>query len=296
MTNETANMTSSGMTPSRFLLDFDAVPTAFLNEVYPAIAQAVSMPVYYAVVLYVALYGIKIYSGKASLTPLDIFQKVLTIFLVFMCLNWYSLPNAIYTVLLDVMESTRNVIVGGVNTDNFLDAIWNQCSQLAKALMSVGLGSIFIGLMGLLIYLMMSFVTMIAMMNIVASKMMLAIAMVLLPLLVACLLWANTRQFFMNWVSKMLNAVLMYILTFTMLKFGFQFANGYLQQATLAGDGIDLAAITFSQIVFLVPVFGVLAMFLLKVKEWSASLSGGVAVQGLSAVTNFARSFLKFKR
>ena len=138
-------------------------------------------------------------------------------------------------------------------------------------------------ILGILIYGVTEVFLILASVYIVISKIMLAVVFLLLPLVAACIFWSATRQWFMNWASMVLNAVFIYVLTFAVLKFGFQFADTYFQKAQ-GLTGLDAASLTFSQIAFIIPTFGVLFLFLLPVKSWAASMSGGAVVQSLSLI------------
>ena len=99
--------------------------------------------------------------------------------------------------------------------------------------------------------------------------------MALCPLFLGFVMFRETRQWFMNWVSKMLTFCFLYILVIAIVRFGF----------LAFGDAIDEAGkvartnglLNSGQVSQLVIVEGVLILFMVSVRSWAAALAGGVS-------------------
>lgn len=276
-------MSDATFTPSAFIASFEMIPEAFLQNTYPAVANALSMPVYLLAVMYVAWYGYSVYDGRAASSAKDLLARLLTVTLVLGTLSWGGFASQLYHMAIELMNGICGTIISGQPVSSTLDGVMAQCNKITNAMLSAGLSNIGIVILGILIYGVTEVFLILASVYIVISKIMLAVVFLLLPLVAACIFWSATRQWFMNWASMVLNAVFIYVLTFAVLKFGFQFADTYFQKAQ-GLTGLDAASLTFSQIAFIIPTFGVLFLFLLPVKSWAASMSGGAVVQSLSLI------------
>ncbi|MGU7843611.1 type IV secretion system protein [Burkholderia sp. AW33-5] len=276
-------MSDAAFTPSAFIASFEMIPESFLQDTYPAVANALSMPVYFLAVIYLALYGYAVYDGRTAFSGKDCLARLLTVTLVLGTLSWGGFAGQLYHMAIELMNGIGGTIISGKPVSSTLDGVMLQCGKIVNAMLNAGLSNIGIVLLGILVYGVTEVFLILASVYIVISKIMLAVVFVLLPLVVAGVFWSATRQWFMNWASMVLNAVFIYILTFAVLKFGFQFADTYFQKAQ-GLTGLDAASLTFSQIAFIIPTFGVLFLFLLQVKSWAAALSGGAVVQSLSLI------------
>ncbi|MEX3614672.1 MAG: type IV secretion system protein, partial [Burkholderia gladioli] len=104
-----------------------------------------------------------------------------------------------------------------------------------------------------------------------------AITMVLCPLFVGFLMFPETRQWFMNWVSKMLTFCFMYILVIAIVRFGFLAFGDAIDTAGQAAQATSPDLVTSEQTAQLVIVEGVLILFMLGVRGWASALSGGAS-------------------
>ncbi|MEW4339646.1 type IV secretion system protein [Chromobacterium vaccinii] len=271
-------------TVSSFMGSFEAIPQNFLNQVFPALAGAVSTPVYYSAVLYIALYGYSVYAGYGSFTMKDFLAKAATVIMVFATLNWGGFAGQMYKAAVGIMNGAAGVIISGQQVNSTLDGVWMQMHRIFSNIMATASWyNIGIILFGFLIYGVTEVLMVIAVVNMVMAKIYLAIAFSLLPLFVSFAFWPMTRQWFMNCISAILNAILIYVITFALLKFGFAYADGYFQQAASASPGESMQ-LTLQELIWVVPVFGTLILLLLQVKGWAASLSGAGAVEGVGAI------------
>lgn len=69
-------MSDATFTPSAFIASFEMIPEAFLQNTYPAVANALSMPVYLLAVMYVAWYGYSVYDGRAASSAKDLLAQI----------------------------------------------------------------------------------------------------------------------------------------------------------------------------------------------------------------------------
>jgi len=266
----------------------DTLTHAFLTETYPAIAHAVEWPIYWLLVIYWCLLGYKVYAGHAPMDGKSLLAKTFMTVMVFSTLNWGGLGSQIYYAFTNVMESTAATIMAGKPTGTMLDALWNNVGQISAKLQEVNSYQIGVILLGYFMFAMNCWLFVLALAYMMVAKFGLAIAMVLLPLFIGFLVFEQTRQWFVNWVSKMLNFTLIYILVIAIVRFGFIAFASTLADAAKATT-LTAQAMTIPLIAELYILEGVLILFLLQVKGWAAQLSGGATVQGLSALSTAAR-------
>jgi type IV secretion system protein VirB6 len=88
-------------------------------------------------------------------------------------------------------------------------------------------------------------------------------------------MFPETRQWFMNWVSKMLTFCFMYILVISIVRFGFLAFGDAIDTAGKVAQSDGLA--TSKQTAQLVLVEGVLILFVLGVRGWASQLAGGAS-------------------
>lgn len=253
----------------------DGVTDAFLSQTYPAIAQAIAEPLYFAAVIYWALLGYKIYAGHAALQWKDILAKSIMTVAIFGTLSWSGLAHVVYQAFVSFMEGAAATVMAGRPTAQMLDALWSNVDTVSRTLRFSGIYEIALMLDGLVLFIVNCALFVIALMYMTIAKFGLAITMVLCPLFLGFLMFPETRQWFMNWISSMLTFCFMYILVIAIVRFGF----------LAFGDAIDTAGELAStngsasdgQTAQLLIVEGVLILFMLSVRNWAAALSSGAA-------------------
>lgn len=253
----------------------DGVTHSFLSQTYPAIAGAIAQPVYFAAVLYWALFGYKVYAGYAPVQWKDILAKCVMTVAVFGTLHWGGLAQLIYNAFVSFMEGAAATVMAGKPTAQMLDALWSNADAVSKRLRSVDFYQIAMILDGLVLFILNCILFVLALVYMTIAKFGLAITMVLCPLFIGFLMFPETRQWFMNWVSKMLTFCFMYILVIAIVRFGFLAFGDAIEAAGKLAQTKGLA--TSEQTAQLIIVEGVLILFMLSVRSWASALSGGAA-------------------
>lgn len=281
-----ATMTLAGLVGAA-----DGVAQSFLTQTYPALAGAIEAPLYWVAVLYWAVHGYKIYAGHEPMKWNSVLAKAFMTTAVFATLNWGGLGQRLYAVFTSFMESAASTIMAGQSTASMLDALYNNVGQVAT-LLQKGSGYQFgMILQGFGLFVVNCLLFLLALVYMTIAKFGLAITMVLCPLFIGFLMFPQTRQWFMNWLSKMLNFCFIYILVIAIVRFGFLAFSDAVAAAGKAASITDASFITTQQVSSLYIVEGTLVMFMLQVKVWAAALSGGATVQGVSLLLMVGRMF-----
>jgi type IV secretion system protein VirB6 len=267
----------------------DGVTQSFLLQTYPAVAQSVSQPIYYAAIIYWALFGYKIYAGQAPMLWKDLLAKTVMTIAVFGTLNWSGFAHQIYDAFVSFMESTASTIMAGKPTAQMLDALSSNVGAVSEKLRNSDFTQIAMILDGFLLFILNCLLFIVALVYMTIAKFGLAITMVLAPIFFGFLMFPESRQWFMNWLSKMLTFCLIYVLVIAIVRFGFL---AYGDTIETAGRGAQThALVTSAQTTQLIIVEGVLILFMLGVRSWASALAGGAALStGMLVV--FARQML----
>ncbi|MNV49962.1 TrbL/VirB6 plasmid conjugal transfer protein [compost metagenome] len=253
----------------------DGVTEAFLSQSYPALADAIATPIYFAAVLYWALFGYKVYAGYAPVQWKDILAKCVMTVAVFGTLHWGGLAHVIYAAFVSFMEGAAATVMAGKPTAQMLDALWSNVDAVSTQLRGVSFAQIGMIYDGLALFIVNCLLFVLALMYMTIAKFGLAITMLLCPLFIGFLMFPETRQWFMNWVSQMLTFSFMYILVIAIVRLGFiTFGDAIETAGALAASN---AFANTSQTAQLIIVEGVLILFMLGVRSWAAALSGGAA-------------------
>jgi type IV secretion system protein VirB6 len=270
----------------------DGVTETFLSQTYPAIAGAISTPVYFAAVIYWALFGYKVYAGHAPMQWKDVLAKCVMTVAVFSTLSWNGFAQTLYNAFVSFMEGAAATIMAGKPTSQMLDALFSNVGDVSKTLRKADFYQIAMILDGLLLFVLNCILFVLALGYMTIAKFGLAITMVLCPLFIGSLMFPETRQWFMNWLNKMLTFCFIYILVIAIVRFGF----------IAFGDAVDTAAeiskatspdmVTAEQTTQLVLVEGVLILFMLGVRGWAAQLAGG-ASSSTGTLVMIARMVMK---
>jgi type IV secretion system protein VirB6 len=253
----------------------DGVTQSFLAQTYPAISAAISTPIYFAAVLYWALFGYKVYAGYAPMQWKDVLAKAVMTVAVFGTLNWGGFAQTIYSAFVSFMEGAAATVMAGKPTAQMLDALWNNVEAVSERLRSVDFYQFAMICDGILLFVLNCVLFVLALVYMTIAKFGLAITMVLCPLFIGFLMFPETRQWFINWVSKMLTFCLMYILVIAIVRFGFLAFGDAIDTAGKVAQSDGLA--TSEQTAQLVIVEGVLILFMLGVRSWASALAGGAS-------------------
>lgn len=269
-------MTEPNASVDYLLGGIDSVTKSFLSQTYPGLADAVSTPVYLASVIYWALYGYKIYTGTSPFNWTDVTKKAVATVCIAGMLSWGGLATTLYDAFVSLMDGGASTIMAGSPTSSMLDALYKNIQTIAATLMKASLSSIGTIVQGFVLGTVNCLLLAIAVCYMLFAKVGLAITMVLAPLFVSFALFDSTRQWFMNWLSKMLTFAILYILVIGIVRFGFTAFSDVIDLATkssgLIADEISTATLGLFLIVELI-----LIVMMLGARGWAGSLAGGAS-------------------
>lgn len=269
----------------------DNVTYSFLTQTYPAIASAIAPPIYLIAVIYWVAFGYKIYAGYSPMKWSALLAQTFMTTAIFAALNWNDLAQRIYVFFTSFMEGTASTLMAGQPTINMLDALWHNVGQVSTLLQNVSFYQLGLILQGNILFLFNCALFILGLVYMTMAKFGLAITMVLLPIFLGFFFFEQTRQWGINWISKMLNFCFIYILVIAIVRFGFLAFGDAVAEAGKAATLNEAASINIQQVASLLIIEGVLIIFMLQVKGWAAALSSGASVQGLSLLLMAGRMF-----
>lgn len=271
----------------------DEVTTSFVGQVFPDLAELVSPAVYLIAVAYWAVLGFTIYNGQA-VKYWDLVQRMFLTAMVFLTLNWSTGGLVFYQAWGGFTESiAAKIMSGGVNSTSMLDALYVNVGKVASVLMNVSWRQFAMIMMGYGLFVINCILFVVAVLNMLIAKFGAAISMSILPILVAFFFFPQTRGWGMNWLSKMLNFSLIYILSIAIIRFGYSVFGDAINEVAQTATISDAALMTAQQYGTLLIVEGVLIICMLQVRGWAAALSSGATVGGSSLVMMAVREGLK---
>ncbi|MEJ3648175.1 type IV secretion system protein [Pseudomonas bubulae] len=268
----------------------DEVTTSFVAQVFPDLAELVSPAVYLIAVAYWAVLGFTIYNGQA-IKYWDLAQRMFLTAMVFLTLNWSTGGLVFYQAWGGFTESiAAKIMSGGVNSTSMLDALYVNVGKVASVLMNVSWRQFAMIMMGYGLFVINCILFVVAILNMLIAKFGAAISMSILPILVAFFFFPQTRGWGMNWLSKMLNFSLIYILSIAIIRFGYSVFGDTINEVAQTATISDAALMTAQQYGTLLIVEGVLIICMLQVRGWAAALSSGATVGGSSLVMMAVRT------
>ncbi|OZY39676.1 type VI secretion protein [Pseudomonas fragi] len=268
----------------------DEVTTSFVAQVFPDLAELVSPAVYLIAVAYWAVLGFTIYNGQA-IKYWDLAQRMFLTAMVFLTLNWSTGGLVFYQAWGGFTESiAAKIMSGGVNSMSMLDALYVNVGKVASVLMNVSWRQFAMIMMGYGLFVINCILFVVAILNMLIAKFGAAISMSILPILVAFFFFPQTRGWGMNWLSKMLNFSLIYILSIAIIRFGYSVFGDAINEVAQTATISDAALMTAQQYGTLLIVEGVLIICMLQVRGWAAALSSGATVGGSSLVMMAVRT------
>ena len=268
----------------------DEVTTSFVAQVFPDLAELVSPAVYLIAVAYWAVLGFTIYNGQA-IKYWDLAQRMFLTAMVFLTLNWSTGGLVFYQAWGGFTESiAAKIMSGGINSTSMLDALYVNVGKVASVLMNVSWRQFAMIMMGYGLFVINCILFVVAILNMLIAKFGAAISMSILPILVAFFFFPQTRGWGMNWLSKMLNFSLIYILSIAIIRFGYSVFGDAINEVAQTATISDASLMTAQQYGTLLIVEGVLIICMLQVRGWAAALSSGATVGGSSLVMMAVRT------
>ncbi|HHW1937418.1 TPA: type IV secretion system protein [Pseudomonas aeruginosa] len=263
----------------------DEVTRAYVGEVFPNLAGMIEPIVYYLAIGYWVALGLQMYQGHVGVKGWDIVKRAMLTTLVFTTLNWGTGGSMLYDVWGAWTEGiAAKIISGGGDTATMLDALYEDIGKVASLMMNVNWRQIAMIVMGTGLFILNCILFIAAILNMLIAKFGAAIIMAMLPVLIGFIFFDGTKQWAMNWFSKMLNFSLIYILSIAVVRFGYQIFGEAIEEVSQTATYSDAAMITAQQWGTLVIVEGVMIICMLQVRGWAAALSSGAAVGGSSLV------------
>ena len=245
---------------------------------------------YLIAVAYWAVLGFTIYNGQ-SVKYWDLAQRMFLTAMVFLTLNWSTGGLVFYQAWGGFTESiAAKIMSGGVNSTSMLDALYVNVGKVASVLMNVSWRQFAMIMMGYGLFVINCILFVVAILNMLIAKFGAAISMSILPILVAFFFVPQTRGWGMNWLSKMLNFSLIYILSIAIIRFGYSVFGDAINEVAQTATISDAALMTAQQYGTLLIVEGVLIICMLQVRGWAAALSSGATVGGSSLVMMAVRT------
>jgi type IV secretion system protein VirB6 len=156
-----------------------------------------------------------------------------------------------------------------------LDALYSNVDAVSTRLRALDVYQFAMICDGIFLFALNSLLFVLALVYMTIAKFGLAITMVLCPLFIGFLMFPQTRQWFMNWLSMMLNFCFIYILVIAIVRFGYMAFGDAIATAGMVAQSEKLA--TSQQTAQLVLVEGVLILFMLGVRGWASALAGGAS-------------------
>jgi type IV secretion system protein VirB6 len=267
----------------------DNITDSFLSQIYPALADAILMPMSLLAIIYWAVHGYRIFAGYEPIKPSSLTAKAIMTSAIFASLNWSGFARIIYNAFANFMESAAATIMAGKSTATMIDALYNDIGNVAKFLLDVNSLQLGFILQGLGLLVINSILFAIALFFMTIAKFGLAATMVLLPTFLGFFFFEQTRQWAINWISMMLNLCLIYILVVAIVRIAFIAFGDAIAEVANAADPISTAQITIKQFSGLLTIEIALILFMLQVSKWASALSGGATVQTLSLLRNLKR-------
>ena len=268
----------------------DEVTTSFVAQVFPDLAALVSPAVYLIAVAYWAVLGFTIYNGQ-PVKYWDLAQRMFLTGVVFLTLNWSTGGLVLYQAWGGYTESiAAKIMSGGVDSTSMLDALYTDVGKVASVLMNVSWRQFAMIMMGYGLFLINCILFVVAILNMLIAKFGAAISMSILPILIAFFFFPQTRGWGMNWLSKMLNFSLIYILSIAIVRFDYSVFGDAINKVAQTATISDAALMTAQQYGTLLIVEGVLIICMLQVRGWAAALSSGATVGGSSLVMMAVRT------
>lgn len=264
----------SAVTLAGMLGAADGMTRSFLATTYPAVAGSVARPVYVGAVLYWALYGYKVLAGHAPLDWSELVAKAAMTSAVFGTLNWSGLAGDIYQAFVSTMNGTAATIMAGEPTVDMLDALWINVNAVSDTLRNSSLYEIGMILDGFGLWIVNTVLFAIAVGYLTLAKFGLAITMVLLPLFIGFGMFAQTRQWLMNWLGYMMSFAFLYILVIAIVRFGFAAFGDTVREAGQASGVIGSKGVRSALTAELFLLETALCIFMWRAREWAGSLAG----------------------
>ena len=268
------------LTVNGFLEATDVVTRNFLEQVYPALTHEITPAISFAAILYWALSGYKIFAGYAALDWHDLLAKVVMTVAVFGVLSWGGLASQLYNLFVSTMDDAATILLAGEPATDMLGALFINAERISQKLRASSFYQINAIIEGTLILVINSVLFAVALFYMTLSKLGLAVTMVLLPLFIGFALFDATRQWSVNWLSKMMDFALIYLLVVAIVKLGFVAFEQFIEQVNQAAGLINSKPVSSETVTNLFIIEAVLILFMFQVREWAGYLSNGAASQG----------------
>jgi len=266
--------------PSTVLAVTEEVTVDFVGRVFGPMADAVSSPLWAAVMLFVVIYGYMVMTGHIQDLYKTAFRNILVLgFVTYTALNWdwFSYLYDVFTKSPDLFSSALSL---GRDQKSGLDELYDRGMDTAFSIWSRsgfdlalwGLGvavfGVTLALIGYAVFLLL------------LAKLLVAATLGLGPIFVAFCLFDATRQWFRNWVGSLVTLVIFQLIIFASLGLGYAIYRAVVPDGELyTANAIDPTQLQ-GRVLPLLLIFLALLFVLRKADGHAQSLIGSMSYVG----------------
>ncbi len=261
-----------------FLNNVDTAVNAFLLSGYDRVRDAVVTPLRLCLSIFIAVYGILMLTGHATLSVRGAFGRLgVMLFVYVLATNASFYTSYLEQLFVQAPASIGNVLVGGGGTgsqNSAMDQFYSTGMDAGDKLWSRGnlytLSPLFAAIV---VYAITLGVAAYAAFLLALAQIGLAVLLILTPLFALCYLYGHTRRLFEGWLGQVIHYALVPVLVYGVLALILSIAQTQLQQ-------IDANAqtATFPQVLELA-LAGLVAILLLsQVIGVASAIAGGISL------------------
>jgi type IV secretion system protein VirB6 len=261
-----------------FLNNVDTAVNAFLLSGYDRVRVAVVTPLRLCLSIFIAVYGILMLTGHATLSVRGAFGRLgVMLFVYVLATNASFYTSYLEQLFVQAPASIGNVLVGGGGTgsqNSAMDQFYSTGMDAGDKLWSRGnlytLSPLFAAIV---VYAITLGVAAYAAFLLALAQIGLAVLLILTPLFALCYLYGHTRRLFEGWLGQVIHYALVPVLVYGVLALILSIAQTQLQQ-------IDANAqtATFPQVLELA-LAGLVAILLLsQVIGVASAIAGGISL------------------
>jgi type IV secretion system protein VirB6 len=271
-----------------FLNNVDLAVNGFLIAGYDRVRDAVQTPLRLCLAISVAIYGLLMLTGHATLSVRGAFGRLaLMLFVYVLATNADFYTSYVEKLFVQAPASIGNVLVGGGGTgsqNSAMDQFYTTGMDAGDKLWSRGslytLSPLFAAAV---VYAITLGVAAYAAFLLALAQIALAVLLILTPLFALCYLFSHTRRLFEGWLGQVIHYALVPILVYGVLALILAIAQAQLQQ-------IDANAqtATFPQVLELALAGLVAILLLTQVIGVAGAIAGGISLTTMGVFRDVA--------
>ncbi len=260
----------------------DIVINTLLDTTYPVIVQAISPLISVVVVLYWAVFGMRIYTGYAPIDWMAVLHRIMMSVTLFSVLVWGSFAHHIFSFFIAFVDGMSSAMMTGKSTSAMLEELWLSVGSASAVLMGDQLLNIGITLQGFGLFILNCVLCIVIIAYMAIAKFGLALTMLLLPVFASFALFHITRQWAMNWIGMMLNFSLLYICVIAIVQVGFLMFENPVKKIVGEVKHAGMSDLDVAKITYIYLVEGVMFFFIMQARVWALTLSRYIHTQSVS--------------